>query len=67
VTDSSDGEKFEATLTSPNLLTQINAAMEVVYVGTNGYAGLRFLKIPSEARAALIDYVKKFAGAKSPL
>lgn len=61
------GEKFEATLTSPNLLTQINAAMEVVYVGTNGYAGLRFLKIPSEARAALIDYVKKFAGAKSPL
>ncbi len=61
------GEKFEALLTSPNLFIPINASMEVVYVSTNGYAGLRFLKITTEARTALVDYVKKFSGTKSPL
>lgn len=54
------GEKFNAILTSPNLYVPINSKMEVVYVGHDGYAGLRFLGLPNEARTAIVEYVKKF-------
>lgn len=54
------GEQFAANLTSPNLFVSITCNMEVVYVGADGYAGMRFLGLPSEARSAIIEYVKKF-------
>jgi len=54
------GEQFTANLTSPNLFVGITCNMEVVYVGADGYAGMRFLGLPSEARSAIIEYVKKF-------
>ncbi len=54
------GEKFPAALGSPNLFMNITCNMEVVYVGADGYAGMRFLGLPSEARSAIIEYVKKF-------
>ena len=57
------GEKINAILSSPNLFIPINANLEVVYVGANGYAGLRFLALPSEGRTAIVDYVKKFQQA----
>lgn len=54
------GEQFHAVLASPNLFVSINCNMEVVYVSADGYAGMRFLGLPSEARSAIIEYVKKF-------
>lgn len=57
------GEKFSAALNSPNLFLNITCNMEVVYVGPDGYAGLRFLGLPIEAKSAIIEYVKKFQQA----
>jgi hypothetical protein len=55
------GDRFKGTLTSPNLYTTINATCEVVYVGGDGYAGLRFATIPTEFKSSIIEYVNKFA------
>lgn len=60
------GEKFLAQLASPNLFLSITCNMEVVYVGADGYAGMRFLGLPSEARSAIIEYVKKFQQVAAP-
>lgn len=54
------GETFPAVLTSPNLFVSITCNIEVVYVSADGYAGMRFLVLPDEARSAIIEYVKKF-------
>ncbi|WII71024.1 PilZ domain-containing protein [Bdellovibrio sp. 22V] len=54
------GERFEATLTSPNLFVTINATCEVVYVGNDGYAGLRFVELGEEFKSSIIEYVNKF-------
>lgn len=54
------GEKFSAKLASPNLFIDSVCEVEAVYVGTEGYAGLRFLGLPSEVKSIVIDYVKKF-------
>lgn len=55
------GERFKATLTSPNLFVTINTTCEVVYVGNDGYAGLRFIGLPAEFKSSIIEYVNKFA------
>jgi hypothetical protein len=60
------GEKFMALMSSPNLYIPVNAKLEVAYVGADGYAGLRFLEIPAEAKSAITDYVKKFHQQKRP-
>lgn len=57
------GERFKVTLTSPNLYTTINTTCDVVYVGNDGYAGLRFVGLPTEFKSSIIEYVKKFATA----
>lgn len=54
------GEKFSAKLSSPNLFMDITCNMEVVYLGADGYAGLRFLGLPNDAKSIIISYVKKF-------
>jgi hypothetical protein len=58
------GEKLHGLLTSPNIFIPINANLEVVYVGADGYAGLRFLNVPSEGKSAIVDYVRKFQQAQ---
>ncbi|PIS11473.1 MAG: PilZ domain-containing protein [Bdellovibrio sp. CG10_big_fil_rev_8_21_14_0_10_47_8] len=60
------GEKFKTVLKSPNLFGPIHATAEVVYVGGDGYAGLRFIGLHSESKSALIEYVKKFTDLKNP-
>lgn len=55
------GNQFEGVLTSPNLYVTINATFEVVYVGVDGYAGLRFVDLPDEFKSSVIEYVNKFA------
>ena len=57
------GEHFEVVLESPNLYVTLNTTCEVVYVGQDGYAGLRFIGLPMEFKNALIEYVNKFASA----
>jgi hypothetical protein len=58
------GEKFKTILKSPNLYTPIHATTEVVYVGTDGYAGMKFISIHPESKSAIIEYVKKFTELK---
>jgi hypothetical protein len=54
------GEKFKTILKSPNLYTPIHSTAEVVYVGTDGYAGMRFVSLHPESKSAIIEYVRKF-------
>ncbi len=54
------GEKYKATLTSSNLYTNLNCLVEVMYVGSEGYAGLRFLNLPAESKSTIITYINKF-------
>lgn len=58
------GDKFKTLLKSPNLYTPIHATVEVVYVGHDGYAGLKFTGLHSESKSAVIEYVKKFTDLK---
>lgn len=61
------GEKFKTILKSPNLYTPIHSTVEVVYVGNDGYAGLKFIGLHSESKSAVIEYVKKFTDLKRDL
>lgn len=54
------GEKFKSILKSPNLFGAIHSTVEVVYVGTDNYAGLKFISLHPESKSAIIEYVKKF-------
>lgn len=60
------GEKFKTILKSPNLFAPIHATAEIVYLGHDGYAGLKFIGLQSESKSALIEYIKKFQDSKSP-
>jgi hypothetical protein len=67
ITDASSvkiGEKFKITLKSPNLYAPIHATAEVVYVGTDTYAGMKFVGLHPESKSAIIEYVKKFTDLK---
>ncbi|MDG0816613.1 PilZ domain-containing protein [Bdellovibrio svalbardensis] len=55
------GERFNGTLNSPNLYVTINSICEVVYVGADGYAGVRFVGLTEEFKSSIIEYVNKFA------
>lgn len=53
-------ERFKASLSSANLFMEIPCTCEVVYVGSDGYTGLRFVSLPKEAEASVIEYVNRF-------
>ncbi len=59
------GERFKILLKSPNLYNPIHATAEVVYIGGDGYAGLKFLSLHAESKSAIIEYVKKFTDLKT--
>ena len=54
------GEKFKIILKSPNLFAPIHATAEIVFVGQDSYAGLKFIGLQMESKSAIIEYVKKF-------
>lgn len=54
------GDEVEGQVTSPHFFQSIYVKAEVIYAGQDGYIGLKFTQIPDEARAAIIDYIKKF-------
>lgn len=67
MTDSPDvkiGEKFKTVLKSPNLYAPIHSMAEVVYVGSDNYAGLKFIGLLPESKSAVIEYVRKFTDVK---
>lgn len=57
------GDLLKGTLVSPNLFISVHCSCEVVYVGQDGYVGLRFTGLPSEAQSAVIEYVNRFEAA----
>lgn len=61
------GEKMKILLKSPNLYAPIHAFAEIVFVGSDGYAGLKFSGLQSESKSAIIEYIKKYTLLKSPL
>lgn len=70
ITDSPDvkiGEKFKSVLKSPNLYNPIHSMSEVVYVGSDNYAGLKFIGLTPESKSAIIEYVKKFTDVKADI
>jgi hypothetical protein len=60
------GEKFKSVLKSPNLYGPIHSTVEVVYVGSDSYAGMKFTSIHPESKSAIIEYVKKFTDLRKP-
>ena len=54
------GDEVEGQISSPHFFQSISVKAEVIYAGQDGYIGLKFSQIPDEARAAIIDYIKKF-------
>jgi hypothetical protein len=59
------GEKFKGVLKSPNLKNLITCNFEVVYMGADGYAGLKFVGLDSESKAMVIEYIRKFSQVKA--
>lgn len=60
VPDIKIGEKLKTILKSPNLPAPVHSTCEVVYIGQDGYAGMKFVTIQAEAQAGIVEYVKKF-------
>lgn len=58
------GEKYKITIKSPNLYAPVHAIGEVVFVGDDHYAGLKFVGLPQEPKSAIVEYVKKFTEVK---
>ncbi len=54
------GDRFKLTIKSANLYGPVHATAEVVFVGADGYSGLKFVGLPTESKGAIIEYVKKF-------
>jgi hypothetical protein len=57
------GERLQIVIKSPNLLQPLQASAEIVFVGQEGYAGLKFTQIQAESQSMIIEYIKKFTGA----
>lgn len=55
------GDRFKGTLDSPNLFSKVVSQCEVLYVGKDGYVGLKFVGLPLEFKTQLIEYVNKFS------
>lgn len=58
------GERFKAVLSSPNLFISIHCQCEVLHINKEGYTGLRFINLPTEAKGAIIEYINKFKDAQ---
>ena len=54
------GDRLKVVLKSPNLFTPIHATAEIVYVGPDGYVGMKFLGIQIESKSSILEYVRKF-------
>jgi len=60
------GDKLKVVIKSPNLNSYIHATVEVVYVGPNGYFGMKFMGLQTESRSLIIEYIRKFSENSQP-
>lgn len=54
------GQSVRVLLRSPAIYTPIKATAEVVYIGADNYAGLRFTNMNTETESIIIEYVRKY-------
>jgi hypothetical protein len=54
------GDSVKGQISSPHFYTPIAIEGEVTYAGAHGGIGLKFTSITDEARALVVDYIKKF-------
>jgi hypothetical protein len=54
------GDEVEGQVSSPHFFQSIQVKADVIYAGQDGYIGLKFSQIPDEAKAVIIEYIKKF-------
>ncbi len=54
------GERLKVIIKSSNLSVVIHATVEVVYVGNDGYFGMKFIALQTESQSLIIEYIKKF-------
>ena len=59
------GDQVEGQLISPHFFQAINLKADVIYAGLDGYIGMKFTDINDEAKAAIIEYVKKFGKSQN--
>jgi len=60
------GDQIRGLMKSSNLAANLTVGAEVVYVTNDGYAGLKFTGLPTEARTLIVEYVKKFQTPQNP-
>lgn len=54
------GDSISIALKSAEIPDVLKLRGEIAYVTSNGYAGVRFEKVPAESETMIIDYVKRF-------
>jgi len=54
------GDDVEGHISSPHFFQSVPVKADVIYAGQDGYVGLKFTQLTDEAKAAIIDYIKKF-------
>lgn len=54
------GHEYKLCIKSPNLFSQVNATADVVYIGQDGYCGMKFHHLTAESRSVIIEYVRRF-------
>ncbi|MES3038434.1 MAG: PilZ domain-containing protein [Bdellovibrionota bacterium] len=54
------GTKIKGTLKSANLFSDVSFGGDVVYVGRDGYIGVKFNQLQHEALNTIVEYVSKF-------
>ncbi|MGE0632227.1 MAG: PilZ domain-containing protein [Pseudobdellovibrionaceae bacterium] len=57
------GARVKASLVSSQIPIPVHASIEVLYQEPSGYTGVRFIGLHTEAKSAIIEYVKKFNNA----
>ncbi len=55
------GILIKGTLRSSNLSAPLKISAEVVFLGPDGYTGLRFKDMADEGRTIIVEYIKKFS------
>ncbi len=55
------GDRYKILLKSPNLFNPVTATGDVIFVGNDGYAGVKFVGLHPESKSSVIEYVRKFS------
>jgi hypothetical protein len=54
------GDRLKVVVKAQNLQAPIAATVEVVFLGRDGYFGMKFMGLQSEARTMISEYIKRF-------